>query len=175
MWTGPALEEFRGEEWADGEIARLTEIHAGTVDDLADELIAARRSADAVALLERQIADHPYRDRSRGLLIRGLASGGRQGDALRAFQHYRSLLIDELGTEPSAGRRPHRAAGRHRVGRRRRATGPQASAGTGRPPTPETPRPRGLASSAGPPSWTRSPRSWRSSRRQKLPRRRHHG
>ena len=102
VWTGPALEEFRGEEWADGEIARLTELHAGTVDDLAEELIAARRSADAVAVLERQIADHPYRDRSRGLLIRGLASAGRQGDALRAFQHYRSLLIDELGTEPSA-------------------------------------------------------------------------
>ena len=52
MWTGPALEEFRGEEWADGEIARLTELHAGTVDDYAEELIAAGRSADAVAVLE---------------------------------------------------------------------------------------------------------------------------
>ena len=59
LWTGPALEEFRGEAWADGEIARLTEIHAGTVDDLADELIAAQRSAEAVALLERQIARAP--------------------------------------------------------------------------------------------------------------------
>ena len=36
LWNGPALEEFVGEEWADGEIARLTEIHAGTADDLAD-------------------------------------------------------------------------------------------------------------------------------------------
>lgn len=101
IWSGPALEEFRGEEWADGEIARLTEIHASTVDDYAYELLSARRSADAVALLERQVALHPYRDRSRGLLIRALASAGRQADALRAFQQYRSLLIDELGTEPS--------------------------------------------------------------------------
>jgi tetratricopeptide (TPR) repeat protein len=100
------------------------------VDDLADELIAAQRSAEAVALLERQIADHPYRDRSRGLLIRGLASGGRQGDALRAFQDYRSLLIDELGTEPSADvvRIERRVAtGWDGVVR---ASGPQASAGT---------------------------------------------
>jgi hypothetical protein len=28
LWTGPALEEFAGEEWADGEIARFTELHA---------------------------------------------------------------------------------------------------------------------------------------------------
>ena len=45
QWNGPALEEFLGEEWADGEIARLTEIHAGTVDDLAESLIEARRPA----------------------------------------------------------------------------------------------------------------------------------
>ncbi|MGZ7019317.1 MAG: AfsR/SARP family transcriptional regulator, partial [Acidimicrobiia bacterium] len=102
LWIGPALEEFWGEEWADGEIARLTELHAGTVDDYAEELISARRSADAVAVLEAQVARHPYRDSSRGLLIRALASAGRQGDALRAFQQYRSLLIEELGTEPSA-------------------------------------------------------------------------
>ncbi len=101
LWGGPALEEFVGEEWADGEIARLTEIHAGTVDDLAQELIDSRRSVDAVASLESQVAMHPYRDRSRGLLIRALASEGRQAEALRAFQRYRSLLTDELGTDPS--------------------------------------------------------------------------
>ena len=100
-WTGPLLEEFAGEEWADGEIARFTELHAGTVDDYAEALISARRSADAVAALEAQIAQHPYRDSSRGLLIRALASAGRQADALRAFQQYRSMLIEEFGTEPS--------------------------------------------------------------------------
>ena len=99
--TGPRSRSSSGEEWADGEIARLTEIHAGTVDDLADALIEARRPADAVALLEAQIARHPYRDRPRGLLIRALASAGRQADALRAFQQYRTMLIDEFGTDPS--------------------------------------------------------------------------
>ncbi len=101
VWTGPAVDEFAGETWAEGEVARVTETHAGTVDELADGLISAGRSAEAVALLEAQIGQHPYRDRSRGLLIRALAAGGRQGDALRAFQHYRSMLVDELGIEPS--------------------------------------------------------------------------
>ena len=55
----PVLEEFAGEEWADGEIARVTELHAGTVDDYADELISARRSAEAVAALERQVVLAP--------------------------------------------------------------------------------------------------------------------
>jgi DNA-binding SARP family transcriptional activator len=101
LWTGPALDEFVGEQWAAGEIARLTEIHAGTVDDYAEELIAEQRAADSVAVLQGHVAQYPYRDRSRALLIRSLASAGRQADALRAFQDYRSLLVEELGTEPS--------------------------------------------------------------------------
>ena len=78
LWTGPALDEFVGEEWAAGEIARLTEIHAGTVDDYAEELIAEQRAADSVAVLQAHVAQYPYRDRSRALLIRSLASAGRQ-------------------------------------------------------------------------------------------------
>ncbi|HEX4490276.1 MAG TPA: BTAD domain-containing putative transcriptional regulator [Acidimicrobiia bacterium] len=100
-WNGSPLEEFTGEGWADGEIARLTEIHGGTVDDLAEALVVMRRPSDAVALLRTQIAQYPFRDRSRGLLIRALASDGRQADALRAFQDYRTLLVEDAGTEPS--------------------------------------------------------------------------
>jgi DNA-binding SARP family transcriptional activator/tetratricopeptide (TPR) repeat protein len=101
LWTGPVLEEFQGEEWSRGETARLTEIHAASVDDYIDRLISAHRETDAIAAAEGQIGRYPYRDRSRGLLIRALALAGRQADALRAFQAYRSLLVEELGTEPS--------------------------------------------------------------------------
>ena len=101
LWTGPILEEFQGEEWARGETARITELHAASVDDYVEELISARRATDAIAAAEGQIGHYPYRDRSRGLLIRALALAGRQADALRAFQTYRSLLIEEFGTDPS--------------------------------------------------------------------------
>jgi len=101
LWTGPALEEFQGEEWARGETARLTEIHGASVDDYIDQLISDHRETDAIAAAEGQIERYPYRDRSRGLLIRAFALAGRQADALRAFQSYRSLLVEEFGTEPS--------------------------------------------------------------------------
>jgi DNA-binding SARP family transcriptional activator len=101
LWTGPVLEEFQGEEWARGESARLTEIHAASVDNYVDLLISALRATDAIAAAEGQVGLYLYRDRSRGLLIRALALAGRQADALRAFQPYRSLLVEEFGTEPS--------------------------------------------------------------------------
>jgi DNA-binding SARP family transcriptional activator len=101
LWSGPVLEEFQGEEWARGETARLTEIHAASVDDYVGQLISALRATDAIAAAEGQIGQYPYRDRSRGLLIRALALAGRQADSLRAFQTYRTLLVEEFGTEPS--------------------------------------------------------------------------
>jgi len=102
LWTGPVLEEFQIEEWARAETARLSEIHAAGVDDYVEQLISAQRATDAIAAAEGQIGQPPYRDRSRGLLIRALALAGRQAEALRAFQTYRSLLVEEFGTEPSS-------------------------------------------------------------------------
>jgi DNA-binding SARP family transcriptional activator len=35
------------------------------------------------------------------LLMRALYDSGRQVEALREFQHYRRLLVEEAGVEPS--------------------------------------------------------------------------
>ena len=55
LWTGPVLEEFQSEESARGESARLTEIHAASVDSYIDQLISAhhvRRGAPSLRLRE---------------------------------------------------------------------------------------------------------------------------
>jgi DNA-binding SARP family transcriptional activator len=101
LWGGSPFEEFADEAWSVGEVTRLVELHAGAVEDLAAELVAVERWSDAIAALAEQVARHPLRDRSRGLLVCALAGAGRQADALRAYRDYRVLLADELGTEPS--------------------------------------------------------------------------
>jgi len=101
-WIGPALDEFADEPWAVAETLRLEELHGSAVEDLVEALIARRRADDAVVAIEPHVMTHPYRDRPRGLLIRALAATGRQTEALRAFQAYRSFLAESVGNEPSA-------------------------------------------------------------------------
>ena len=101
LWLGPPFDEFADEEWAAGEAARLTELHAAATEDYAEELVAVHRWSDATAMLCEHIARHPLRDRPRGLMLRALAGAGRQAEALRAYQDYRTMLAEEIGTEPS--------------------------------------------------------------------------
>ena len=83
LWIGPALEEFSGEVWADGEIARLTELHAGTVDDYAEELISARRS--------------PGRRAPRVPAVPVTAHRGARDRAFPGCRPYRAARRHELG------------------------------------------------------------------------------
>lgn len=101
LWHGPALDEFRHEPWAAPEAARLDELYCLAVEDHAELLIARQRAEEAVAALELHVIANPLRDRPRALLLQALASSGRQADALRAFQDYRTFLAEETGTEPS--------------------------------------------------------------------------
>ena len=102
LWDGEALDEFRHEPWAEAEAARLDELRCVAIEDRAQLLFRGGRGGEAVASLEAHVAKHPLRDRARGLLIQALAVDGRQADALRAYQAYRTFLAEETGTEPSA-------------------------------------------------------------------------
>lgn len=101
-WNGAAFDEFRHEWWAQAEATRLDELRVVAEEDRAELLIGLGRSGEAISSLGSLVAGHPYRDRLRGLLVQALACEGRQADALRAYQDYRSFLADEAGTEPSA-------------------------------------------------------------------------
>jgi pimeloyl-ACP methyl ester carboxylesterase/DNA-binding SARP family transcriptional activator len=101
-WNGAAFDEFRHEWWAQSEATRLDELRVVAEEDRAELLIGLGRSGEAISSLGALVSAHPYRDRVRGLLVQALACEGRQADALRAYQDYRSFLADEVGTEPSA-------------------------------------------------------------------------
>jgi predicted ATPase/DNA-binding SARP family transcriptional activator len=105
-----ALEEWRGEPLVglatraaclQAEATRLSELRLGVVEDLAELRLRQGRHAEVVADLERLLADHPFRERSVGLLLRALAAAGRQTDALTRYLEHRRRLTDEFGIEPS--------------------------------------------------------------------------
>ena len=102
LWDGDVLDEFRHEPWAEAEAARLDELRCVAIEERAELLMDRSRAGEAVAELEAHVAAHPLRDRARALHIQALASDGRQADALRAYQDYRTVLAEETGTEPSA-------------------------------------------------------------------------
>jgi predicted ATPase/DNA-binding SARP family transcriptional activator len=101
LWRGPALVDFRDEAFAQNEIGRLEELRLVAVELLLEARLALGHSAEAVGELEALVRSHPLRESLRGLLMLALYRSGRQADALSAYQDARSVLVEELGLEPS--------------------------------------------------------------------------
>jgi DNA-binding SARP family transcriptional activator len=105
LWHGSPLTEFAFEEFAQREIQRLEELRLEAREDRADALLQLGRAAEPVGELEALVAEHPLRERARGLLMLALYRTGRQADALQAYAEGRRLLKLELGLDP--GRELH--------------------------------------------------------------------
>ena len=101
LWNGPAYDEFASEPWAWADAARLEELRLSAREDRAEALLLRGETAEAVGELERLTVEFPLRERSRHKLMLALYRDGRQADALRSFQTYRTHLADEVGLEPS--------------------------------------------------------------------------
>ncbi|WP_194916713.1 BTAD domain-containing putative transcriptional regulator [Catenulispora rubra] len=101
LWRGEALADVAGAPFAQAVAARLEEVRLGAVEDKFEALLAGSAlPAHAVAELEELVAAHPLRERLRTLLVQVLDADGRQSEALAAFEQYRRLLAEELGTDP---------------------------------------------------------------------------
>lgn len=101
LWRGPALSDFTYEEFAQPYIHRLNDLHLHAIEELAAADLAAGRAGDVVPLLDAAIREDPLRERSRELLMLALYRTGRHTEALRTYQHLRTVLDEELGLEPS--------------------------------------------------------------------------
>jgi predicted ATPase/DNA-binding SARP family transcriptional activator len=108
-WLEAALSGWRGEPLVGlsersprlaSEATRLSELRLTTLDDFAELCFELGDHAPAVAELERVVAEHPFRERSFALLLRGLAATGRRQEALTRYAEYRRHLADELGVDP---------------------------------------------------------------------------
>ena len=101
-WHGNALSEVADAEWAQHEAARLEDLRLLASELLLDAQLALGRHGEVASRAEMMVALHPLRERLWALLITALYRDGRQADALRAYGRLRSLLVEELGIEPSA-------------------------------------------------------------------------
>lgn len=101
LWRGPVLADLVDAQFAQVEIARLTELRRVAVDDWAEGLVLTGAAPRTVPALEAALAADPLRERTAGLLMRALYLSGRQADALAVYQRLRRVLADELGLDPS--------------------------------------------------------------------------
>jgi predicted ATPase/DNA-binding SARP family transcriptional activator len=101
LWRGPALAEFADRPFARPEAVRLEELRVAARERRAELMLSLGSAEDAVAALQAILAEHPERERARGLLMQALYQGGRHTDALATFRSWRGYLAEDLGLDPS--------------------------------------------------------------------------
>jgi DNA-binding SARP family transcriptional activator len=102
LWRGPAYADLPEAAWAQRERARLQELRLQGVELRAGILLDSGEGADLVADLGAHVAEHPWREPAWGLLARALYRDGRQADALAALRRARTMLVEQLGLDPSS-------------------------------------------------------------------------
>jgi predicted ATPase/DNA-binding SARP family transcriptional activator len=100
LWRGDALADYRFDEFAQLEIARLEELRLEAIEERGAAALAGGAGEDLVGELQALVAEHPLRERLRGQLMVALYRAGRQAEALETMRVGRQLLVDELGIEP---------------------------------------------------------------------------
>jgi DNA-binding SARP family transcriptional activator/Tfp pilus assembly protein PilF len=100
LWRGQPFAGVPG-PFAEGERLRLTELRTTAAEERADLLLAQGQPAAAVPELATLVAEHPLRERARGLLMIALYRCGRQAEALHVFHDARERLAEDLGIDPS--------------------------------------------------------------------------
>jgi predicted ATPase/DNA-binding SARP family transcriptional activator len=100
LWRGEALADYRFDNFAQGEIARLEDLRVEAIEERLAAQLAAGGGEELVGELQTLVAEYPLRERLRGQLMVALYRAGRQADALETMRVGRQLLVDELGIEP---------------------------------------------------------------------------
>ena len=108
LWRGEPLEDLHLGPAPMMDIVRLRERRLAVAERHARALMGAGRHADAVAEVRPLLTRHPFRDGLWEALISALFQAGHHGEALDVYERMRTVLAEELGSDPSpALRRLH--------------------------------------------------------------------
>lgn len=101
LWRGRPFDDLDDVDGVDAARARLEELHAVVEERLMTSRLATGEASIHLDELAALVAAQPFRERRWALLMTGLHTAGRTTEALQAFARLRTMLRDELGTEPS--------------------------------------------------------------------------
>lgn len=101
LWRGPPLADLGRESFAQAEILRLEELRLLALERRIEVDLALGGHAGLIGELEALVREHPLREALSAQHMRALYGSGRQAEALDVFRRARSLLVNELGIEPS--------------------------------------------------------------------------
>jgi predicted ATPase/DNA-binding SARP family transcriptional activator len=101
LWRGSALADLADRGEAHTAARELEQRRLTALELQNDAWLALGRPDLVLAGVERQIEQHPYRERLHAHHLLALYRSGRQQDALAAYQSMRAAWVEELGIEPS--------------------------------------------------------------------------
>ncbi len=122
LWHGEALAGTAHSMFLDAAAHRLDRGRLSVVEALASTLLAEGRRAEALALLDLHLPDHPLREDLAVLAVRALRAGGHRSAAIEVYRRTERALSADLRVGPCAElQREHDAvlAGPPRPRRRR--------------------------------------------------------
>lgn len=100
LWRGAPWGELAAEPALSVDAERLRELRLAVLEDRIAADLALGPGDEQVGELRALLAEHPLRERLRGLLMVALYRQGRTAAALRLYEDGRRLLADELGADP---------------------------------------------------------------------------
>ena len=102
LFRGDPLADLAEQPFADPEIRRLEELRLAATELAIDADLAAGHHHELVGELDAMVAENPLRERLHAQRMLALYRCGRQAEALEAYRHARTALVEEIGVEPSA-------------------------------------------------------------------------
>jgi DNA-binding SARP family transcriptional activator/tetratricopeptide (TPR) repeat protein len=99
LWRGQPFTGVPG-PFAEAERQRLAELRTAATEERAELMLAQGQDAAVIPELTALVAEHPLRERARGLLMIALYRCGRQAEAMQVFHDARERLAEDLGIDP---------------------------------------------------------------------------
>lgn len=100
LWSGEPFHGLEGSLIA-MQVSHLHELRRQAVDDRAEVALLLGRHRRVIPELEAELVTDPFREALWRQLMIALYRSGRQAEAVQAFDRARSVLLENLGLEPS--------------------------------------------------------------------------